>query len=376
VQHRLAERLNDESPALRVQAARLLDELNYDMAGTLIAERLQQETSPAVVSDLLDVLVRRPVSAAAAPARKWLAEPEVADEAADLLFRICAIGPLGDDMMRDLRIDARNILQQRSNRSAVRLLALIGDDHDLTRCNDLLDDDDPVIREAVADGYCQRGLRQPLIDRSHDSAIHSQLIRVLTEGAVDLTALRTLVNLKVVESNLAMWQEGMAKAISKLPPADLIAADDLLAANSHINGNLRQALLARAIAMPREELAADRRTIAVSRLAPMLMEQGDAIRAYALLDGMPLENPTLKSLYFRAAALSGQYEKASEIRKEPRAWVELLTTLAEKDLTAAGALCKEIERRFAGRLSEEDQAIVDEVNESVRQSQSASATLN
>jgi hypothetical protein len=64
IQKKLAERLDDPEPALRVAAAKLLEELAYPGIEEQIAQRLDRETSPTVLDGYLKVLAKEPTLSA------------------------------------------------------------------------------------------------------------------------------------------------------------------------------------------------------------------------------------------------------------------------------------------------------------------------
>ncbi len=376
VQQKVADRLLDESPALRAQAARTLHEMNYEGIGTLIATRVSTETTPAVVSAFLDILIKRPARAAVEPAKKWLGDAELGEKAARVIWRTHETDALPAETLSSLRTDLRKLFQQRNTPSITRLLAWIGDDSDVAALTGLLDGENPALRGAVAEGFAQRGLRQPLIPRAADPSIYPFAIQAVADGPADVASLRLLINWSPTDATSKMWNDGVARLLGRLPTANLLAADDVLASAVHVDASVRRSLLARIVNMPKEELAASQRAIAIARYAPFLIDQGDAARAYTLLDSVRGQLEGEAPLLFQAAALSGRYDKAAEISAEAQEWVNLLSRTADRDLTAAAPLCNEINRRFAGRLAQEHRATVDQISQAIRRDASADATSN
>lgn len=373
VQHKLAERLADESAAVRIHAAKALDELNYENVGAAIAARLAGEQSPQVIAAFFEVLVRRPTPAALEVARKALADPAWRDQAAALMWEIHKAAPLNDETLAVVRTDAQRQFRDKRAASLARLLAWIGADDDVPALSELLAADDPAMRAAVAEGFCQRGLRQPLVDRASDPVVYPFALRVVADGRADVASFALLVGLAPDESQRKAWSDAVMKLAAKLSSAHLIAADDALLAASHGDVALREMILARAVALPPDELPNGQRTAAIARLAPMLLERGEAARAHALLDSINCQAPALPRLCFEAAALAGHYDKAAQLQEDAGAWVSLLARAAQQNLDSAAPLCREILRRFNGRLEPDDQAIVDDISESLRDSETTAA---
>jgi hypothetical protein len=361
VQQKLAERLNDDVPALRIEAAKLLDELNHEPIGALLAARVNIEQTPAAVSAFLDVLSRRPCLDVVEPARRWLADANLGARAANAIWRALQSETVSADQITKLCHDLRSALEQREFPAAVRVLALIGDNQDVARLTQGLDGDDPAIRAAIAEGFCQRGLRQPLIERAADPAVFPFAVRALLEGTPDVAALRRLIAITPAESHEQVWLEACVKLCEAISPQDLLAADDLLLASPSVDTMVRLALLQRATLLPREELSREHRAALIARYAPFLIEQGESAKAHALLESIGCNAPQVSELCFQAAALSGNYDKASQLHETAAAWIGLLVDVANRDLVQAGPLFNEITRRFQGRLQDHEQKDLDRV---------------
>jgi hypothetical protein len=112
------------------------------------------------------------------------------------------------------------------------------------------------------------------------------------------------------------------------------------------------------------------------RLVPMLIERGEATRAYALINGMNCQLPDLQTICFQASALSGHFDKAIEVQKDAAVWVALLAQAARRDLQSAAPLCQEINRRFDGRLDPPDQVIVDDIARQLQERSGVSARVD
>lgn len=373
LQHKLAERLGDDSPNLRIQAARLLDELNYEALCPLLASRLGAESSAQVLTANMDILVRRPCVEAVEPARSRLPDPTFANRAAQILWRAMENNLIPADQHALLRDDLQRALTMMESPALTRLLAWIGHEIDVAELTNRLDDDDVEQRAAVAEGFAKRGLRQPLIDRVDDAVIFPHAVRAVADGSGDLSAFAMMAGWKPLEQLKDVWIEGLTKLATKLPNDQLLAADDVLVGTANGVTTIRILLLSKASSLTREHLTADARRTVIQRLAPLLIETGEAARAFGLLDGVNCQQLEWQSICFRASALSGHFDRAVEVQNDSAAWVALLAEAAQRDLATAAPLCQEIARRFEGRLTPRDQTIVDDVSQRLRELSAASA---
>lgn len=373
LQQKLAERLGDETPTIRIEAAKLLHEMNYESISALVAERLSAEPSPAVVAAYLDVLAKRPSAAAIEPARRWLNDASFGPRAANAIWRALQSETITPTLQAALAEDLRNTLNIKQIPAAVRVLALIGNEDDLARLTALLDGPEPALCAAVAEGLCQRGLREPLIQRASNPDIYPFAVRAIAEGPMELPALRRLIAIMPENGNRQTWIEASVKVCSGLPPHDLLAADDLLLATPNVDASVRLALLDRGSMLPREQLNNDDRAKLAARYAPLLIERGEAARAHALLESMGCNDQRLTELCFEAAALSGNYDKASQVHETAAAWVTLLVDVARRDLFQAEPLLNEITRRFEGRLDVREKEHVDRIARLVQEAGAAAS---
>ncbi len=361
-------RLNDDVPELRLAAADLLDELGDERAAEAIATRLNAEASPQVIAGLLNVLSRRPTQAALAPALRLLASETSAGVAADALWQMLQAPPLNTPeniaQVRDpARLAARSLTP-----ATLRLAALAGDDHDIGDLTALLDHDDPARRAAVAEGFWKRGLRQPLIDRAVDEAVYPFAIRAIADGPADLPAFSLLAGMRPPESHRRLWSEVVLRFAARLPPNDLLAIDDVLRNIAYADVALRRDLLLQAAAQPRDALAATSRLKIVERLAPMLIDLGEAGRAYELIvsiNGAAATAPALAVPRFQAAALTGHFDLAAQVQPDAEVWISLLTREFERGNPACPRLHDEIVRRFSSQLSPASMARLNEIGQAL-----------
>ncbi|MHC4446409.1 MAG: hypothetical protein ACYSXF_01200 [Planctomycetota bacterium] len=352
---KLAERIDDKVPSLRLQAARLLDELNFEATSDRLADRLARETDATVAAGLIDILTKRPSAKALPPLCNWLTDPDLGAAAAGAVWALVRTETLSLEQRSQTRaaIDRALAWQPRSP-ELCRILAFIGDDNDRARLEPLLVDEDPALRAAVAEGFSHRGLRQPLLSRAADEMIYPFAVAVLAEGPADLDNFELLAGLRPPSARVReKWTKAIVKLADRLEPADLLRADDILAGIDYADIQLRHDVLARAENLGPEALGPDPRAELIARLAGHLIDRGDAARAYTLVMGVQgaPDSAPLRALAFRAAVLAGKYEEAEAIHADPDPWVQLLTELARQDTDAAVVLQAEIGQRFLGRLN-------------------------
>jgi hypothetical protein len=360
-------RLADDVPELRLAAAELLDELGDERAAEAIAARLNDEASPVVITGMLEVLSRRPTQAAMAPALKRLAAEATADVAASALWQMLQSPELNTPVNIERTREAANLAARSLTPATLRLAALVASDRDIQDLIAVLNDAEPARRAAVAEGFWRRGLKQPLVDRADDQAIYPFAIRAIADGPAELPAFSLLAALRPPDSHRRLWCEMVLKLAARLPTTDVLAADDALRAIAYADVALRRDLLLQAAAQ-RNGTAAAARIKIVERLAPMLIELGEAGRAHELINGLNGSAATSVALAvprFQAAALTGHYDLAAQVQSAPDAWVDLLVSEFARDNPACPRLHDEILRRFAAQLSPDDLARVTEIGQAL-----------
>jgi hypothetical protein len=363
----LAARLDDERPELRLQAARLLDELDDPAVGSLVTRRLSIERDRTVTAGLLDLLASHPTPAAHETIRPWLADVGLAPSAGRALWAILLTSTPAADANEATLVVVRRALDETAPSDdgtdpdpaaaaarpvLLRLIAFMGTDADLAGVEPLLDDPRPEVRAAVAEGLCTRDRCDPVLDRAADETVYPFALRSLANGPADLASFERLVALRPSAANRAAWEEAVRDVAARLDPNRLVEADRTLAATEYADVALRTLVLTPAAVNAPEGLALEQRVELLLRLTPMLIEQGEALRAHEILDDLngTVDSPELTEWRFRAAALTGHYDDAALIHDDPGKWIELLDQLAPNDAEAALRLREAISRRFQDRL--------------------------
>lgn len=355
LQERLAEGVSDEVPELRLQAARLLDELNFEGTADRIAAALETETDAAVAMAFIDILSKQPSMSAWAPLVSRLTDPELGEPSATALWEALSATTPGADQAAMTREALREVMARQASPAFARLLCAIGDDEDLAHLKPLLDSEDPRLRAGVAEGMCRRGLRQPLLDRADDDVIYPFALQVIADGQSDLANLQRLLRLEPAAPARGLWAAAIVKLTKGLDPKDLLEADDTLAAVEYVDAQLRHDVLARVAHLPADTLPLAQRAQLVGRLASLMIELDEATQAHALLERFPEATAPdgMGDVRFRAAVLGGQYDAAVVLQGDPAPWVALFIELVEAKPLAAVAVRQEIGRRFQGRLNGE-----------------------
>jgi len=380
IRQQLMRSLEDPSPDLRRQAIALLDELDQpELVQTAVA-RLDTERDPLVVEEYLALLARRPNAVALAALLGYLDHERHAPSAAHALWSLLQKTDVAAEQRAAILVAVRERLAQPTATPTTtpangngerhfpdatghlaRILALIGNDEDLTRVEPLLADPAPATRALVAQGLAARGRAEPLLLRADDAAIYPSCLQVLAHGPADLDTFRRLVELTPSEEAVVRWEEAVRAHAGRLDPTLLVEADGLLSGAGAATNRLRVMVLSPAAVLPADALPAEYRIELLVRLTPLLIEQGEALRAFEILDaaGDVTESPDLAEAKFRAALCAARYETASKIHDEPRPWVDLFIELVESGAPAAARLNDEITRRFEGRLEPDVQTAFD-----------------
>jgi len=346
--------INDSSPDVRQSATELLDEMDDERAAEVIAARLATEDDPKDIAVMLAVLSHRPSATAIEPALRLLADDTVCDNAADALWQMMQSPSLSAELQQRVRDAARAAAKRRLTPSTLRLAALLGDERDILDLTEVLDGDDSRLRAAVAEGYWKRPLRQPLVDRADDEVIYPFAIRAVADGPADLAAFNTLVALKPSEANRALWNEMVVRLASRMQPAEILAADDSLRALAYADARLRRDVLS-SVGLARETLGAADRMGIIERLAPLLIDLGDATRAWELLESLNGSAlGALRVVHFQAAVLTGHYDRAATLQPDSAAWISLLGREVDRGNPVCLRLYDEIQRRFAEVLGPPD----------------------
>jgi HEAT repeat protein len=253
-------RLDDEVPALRRQAAQLLDELDEPTLAERIAQRLGAEHDREVILAYLQLLKNRTTSAALEPILAWLGDEQLGDPAAEALWKLLRTTGVSAEQSAPARQAVTEALSVRPSSSRIiRLAAYLCEEADLQQIQEMLAGDDAAIRAAVAEGLCARGQQEALLEHAADPAVYPWALRVLADGPADLAAFQLLTGLRPTAEMAPTWAEAVRVLAARLDPALVLEADDALARTDYANARLRATVLRRVAALPPEALTLEYR---------------------------------------------------------------------------------------------------------------------
>lgn len=369
VRAKLVDRLDDPAAALRLKALAILEQLDEPDLARIVAARLPSEVDRAVQIGSLELLTRRPTVDAFDSIVHLAAEPSaaVAVPATEALWafvrsaeipiesRAAAVIAIRDAARRLAPGDPGTPIatdHERQLAGLVRLLAFIGEDSDLLRVEPMLDEESPDLRRAVAEGLAARGRRQPLLDRATDAAVYPSAVRAIAAGPADPANFQLLVGLVPPEGLRPAWAEAVRTLAKELAPEDRLGADRALRRVDYADPELRSTVLLPLAAAAPDALEPDDRVEALTTLTPLLIAQGEALRAFEILEAANgvAGSPALDEARFRAALSAGRFDAAALLRDQPAAWLTVLGELIESKAAAAPRLSEEIGRRFANAL--------------------------
>ena len=355
VQEKLAGRLadTDEIPASRLLAAQLLIDLNYQGTAYLVAAAIVDEKDAAIAAGYMEIMAKRPSPTALSQVLLWLNDSTAGDAAGDALWAMVVREMVAtDDVI--VRRTVRQALQWKTEPTPqlIRVLAAVGDEADRERVEELLDASDDNLRRAAAEGLAFAGELEPLLLRAADPQIYPFVISLLATGSADVETVRSMAALVPPEGHRERWAQTIRTTADAMPPADLIAVDQVLATYDHVNPALRADILARVPGLSNDALTTNQRSELLVRLARLRIELDEYQTAYEVLEwpnGAPT-TPALLEIKFEAAVLSGRYEEAAEINDDVRVWLSLLDTLIGIQSPASTELRDEIRSRFLNEL--------------------------
>jgi hypothetical protein len=355
---RLAERLSDaeEYPELRLWCARLLNDLNYPATPALIGAALAASQDETIACGYLEIVAKRPSGAALPSILPWLGTPGAGQAAAAAVWAEISVAAPGATAPPDLRAAALRAFEIHKTPAHARLVAALGKPAERGAVTGLLDSGSPDMKRAVSQGLAWAGDREPLLARASDTEVYPFAVAVLTRGRADLATLGTLAELTPPPQHRQAWSGAVLQVAGGLAPADLLAADDLLASKG-VRPAVRAGVLARTADLAPDAIASERRGELLARLTELLIASGEYQRAFEVSQRLTGSPPTaaLAQLKFRAAVLAAHYDDAVAISGTPRVWVDAFARVVEEHPQPARALGAEIDRRF--HLDEQTRSI-------------------
>jgi hypothetical protein len=376
LQEALARRLADPSPAIRADAARLLETMRYPGLGAIVAAALLEERSREVRAAWLDILARQPVAEAIDPALRLLGDREHGSAAADVLTGALAgaAPPVGVTMT--IRSAIHSLAAEARSPAHVRLLMLAGDQADVDAGIAMLDGGSDAVRRAVADGLRLRGVREPLVTRAGDPLIFPAAVGAIADHAASLADLRLLATLRPSAEHRAIWSEAIRTCAAALPVQDLVVADTILEPLDYGDPELRVEVLTRITQADSAGIPPTVFDAATARLAALLLALRRPEEAHLLLEQRVAAGggSILAPLRFRAAVILGYFDLAAQLEGDARRWIELLRDLTAVDVEAAARLRQEVARRFEAELDQGLRDLFDRAADGLRDDDHAGAS--
>lgn len=375
VQQGMILRLDDDRAAIRLQAVRLLDQLNDDNTPTHFATRLTSEQNADVVGALLEALARRPSANTLEVLVPWLAEPAQSKRAANAIWQLTQSAAHDEQQFAaDELIGALESVDDWKQSSAhVRLFAYAVPKDEPAAIDELLDANSEQVRIAAAEGLVARGWTEPVLERSWDSAMVPIVLRVLAESEPTLSTLRRLASLETEVArndspgNDALngeWQDAVRELAGAFPIEQLLEVDDVLSEVPKGTRTLRTDVLSRAMEA-NDSLEQERRVAILTRLALLRLELDEPGAAFAAMDRVPDDAlvSEARRVKFEAAVRSGRYDAAFSLNDDLDVWLALLDRLTDQSPDKAIALRDEMLQRFEGELTGDRKAELDAITD-------------
>ncbi|MCH2162563.1 MAG: HEAT repeat domain-containing protein, partial [Phycisphaerales bacterium] len=349
----MLQRINDTEPVIRIRAAKMLDAMGLADLGPRLVEAIGDESDPAVLAAVLEILGNRPVPGIVPIAVGLFnsSEPAVTQAAAGA---VAAVGRAGlfDMEMAEL---VRDGLAQRVDGvdsgalAEVAILAAADPEDDLAL--GLLTHPNDSIRRGAAEGMRARGVRTRLLVEASDPVIARVAIMAWADPPWDLDSVDALLALRPAEeaeADFAEWLEAMGEVLSSMPPQLVVQADSKLAAEEALFPARRAALRRAAMA---NEMGETNQLAAARQLADRLVAAGLPIEAAQELQaaGASPASPLGEDL-FRTLLLAESWQEAAAVRPDAQPWLDALEAQVATSPESAGNLLLEIDRRFGENL--------------------------
>jgi hypothetical protein len=288
----------------------------------------------------------------------WLPDPELGAKAVAALWTLVRHAQFSAERQGKIRDAVRARYDAAPTPALARVLARIGTADDVAELTKFLDGTDDACCKAVAEGFVERGEILRLYDRSSDPRIEPFALDALARGGAELQNFQRLATLSVRPESLTRWSAAVRELARRLPASDIVAADDVLRADGRADLVQRSVVLSE-VAARTENVSAEERIAVLSRLTPMLLQQGEAQVALELLESANGDHRELAPMRFEAALTVGRFDLAAQLESEPAPWIATLRIVASRDESAARRIRDEITARFGSVLTEADRRTLD-----------------
>ncbi len=345
--------LRDPSPLVRLEAAKLLPEINVSGLSEYVANSLAVENSQLVIEEELAFFRTRPNLKAIEPTIALLSLAPV-DSAAKTLIVLLDSNPISDETKRRIVQTVQRTRRVNDSPSLITLEAMLGNRAVQQKLVHLLRHPSKEVRIAVAKGFASSGYAQPLINRANNPELYEYALIALQER-VGIESFKQLMDLHRPENE--QWNLAAFTIASTLNTSSLLRADDMLK-RIEMN-NLRLQILSSIWENAEKKSLAAQKAIA-RRAVPLMISTGDGVGALQLLDefGESLVDEDLLSLRFSAAISASAWDAAADARPVPEPWISAWQTLQETDPTAATVIRQQITQRFKEQLTPQQKELL------------------
>ena len=332
--------LDHRHPAVRAQAAHLLNRLAPAEAEGPVLAALARETDPIAADALLLAVTRWASPAAVAPTLKWLKTPPAtrlrAASTAWTLYRADAITEPAD--REAVLLAVREVPDDSVSAPVCRLLAALGEPADIERLRGLLASPTPAVRGFAADALATLAdeVDTLLVAATSDAAIFEGTARALRTHRLDARGYDILTRLP--SPSPAVRSRVLGEYAALLSTDDIVRLARLAADPTEAVGLLRPLLSADRAddASQRGQLAAGLLLLAQANVA--LNNPNDALRALTVLPRIaPAEDPGTEQATSEGSSGGGVYADAQRLRVTLLVWLNRLDEADQVEWSDADA---------------------------------------
>ncbi|QDU32916.1 hypothetical protein KS4_09550 [Poriferisphaera corsica] len=237
----LRDRLTDSNANIRQLAALRLNDLLDQPAAKMIANRLQnkQEISQSVINADLLLLTNMPQANAVETALNLLENPALQHTAAGMLAAASEHSLLSETQAAQAAVYVRQMFKHPNGISpqSIRLLGKVGRDNDWNTIAELIDHEDPALRQAAAQAWADsdRSLKI-LADRVSDLIIQPIVIGAATQRGNDPFTLFELAKYPPEQQqNREAWGRALSAMAGRVSPDTVLTITEGILNIEHVN---------------------------------------------------------------------------------------------------------------------------------------------
>ena len=349
---------DDEESEIRIDALRVLDRMNIPDLGIRVATALADENNPEVQVAMLRFLGKKPIPESTRIVVGALQStfPQVRDAAAQAIGSSAAAGFLEADsratvreVLGELNIDSR----------ALGSLAIQMSEGDEEK-RKLLSSSNELVRQGAAESLRVLGMRDLLMEMIDDPIVSKVALRAWTDPPYTLQSMDALELFKpeiTQEEDYALWMEYMQSVLSEIVAEEVVEADLRYAGQPEFFSASRKAL---ARVAQGNEGSEELRESVLLHLAQRLIDEDLPLDAANVIRAVGVEPGSgLESVLFESLLLGESWDVAASVRSEPNAWMAVVVKQNLGSQEWMRKLVEQIDIRFVGDLSPEQQKILD-----------------